>query len=511
MFNSDDFSGGNISKKEDEFLDHLPIHPWDGRRRIFSETLDSPDALLALGFYELEEWGVWSRTENPKLILPFLVHGEVFIEIESVGFGPNIGQSVHISIGGDTSTINLSPHLHSSSHLLQVATPSRTIEFSNIIPSRLNEVDDPRTMAIGVSKISIAAPGLSNAVWDGTPTFIDLANPTHDELDFVGFHSREPWGIWSEIDPCHVLLPFSVHGDCEIQFFAQGFGKNNGTNITVALGESSAQFVLEQEPKQFIFRFKTKEPTHLLRITGLTPESTDSHYGARKMGIGIHRLQVTLPPDGALVAAKTKKRQAIVSALAPKQRTQNTPREAKTPAIETRGFTTVAVFNETSNSNQWRDVVSAFLWTFRDQSQATLVIQNSNVSVASFFSELMFLFFRVGEFKCRIIAIHTHDTYRDAPSLLAVANTYVHVDSSITLNNVAPHTDKHSTQFIISSPDNLQLDADNIVCITPLRQPIKTPGHLHRVERELENVLDWVRLCEQMKLAHTQWLESSND
>ncbi|MSV59134.1 MAG: hypothetical protein F2891_00890, partial [Actinobacteria bacterium] len=84
MFNSDDFSGGNISKKEDEFLDRLPTHPWDGRRQIFSETLDSPNALLALGFYELEEWGVWSRTENPKLVLPFLLHGEVFIEIESV-------------------------------------------------------------------------------------------------------------------------------------------------------------------------------------------------------------------------------------------------------------------------------------------------------------------------------------------------------------------------------------------------------------------------------------------
>jgi hypothetical protein len=169
------------------------------------------------------------------------------------------------------------------------------------------------------------------------------------------------------------------------------------------------------------------------------------------------------------------------------------------------------VFNEASNSNQWRDVVSAFLWTFRENSEATLVIQNSNVSGASFFSELMFLFFRVGDIKCRVIAIHTHDTYRYAPSLLAAADMYVHVDSSITLNNVAPHTDKHSTQFIISSPDDLQLDADNIVRITPLRQPIKTPGHLHRVERELENVLDWVRLCEQMKQAHTQWLESSND
>jgi hypothetical protein len=307
-----------------------------------------------------------------------------------------------------------------------------------------------------------------------------------------------------------VILPFSVHGDCEIQFFAQGFGENIGTSLTVFLGQSSAQFVLEQEPKQFIFRFKTEEPTHLLRISGFTSNSTRSRPGTRSMGIGIHRLQVTLPPDGALVAARIKKRQAIISVLAPRQRTQNTPRVVKTPSIETTGFTTVAVFNETSNCNQWRDVVSAFLWTFRENPEATLVIQNSNVSGASFFSELMFLFFRVGEIKCRVIAIHTHDTYRDAPSLLAVADTYVHVDSSITLNNVAPHTDKHSTQFIISSPDALQLEADNIARITPLRQPVKTPGHLHRVERELENVLDWVRLCDEMKHAYAQWQERAN-
>jgi hypothetical protein len=511
VFNSDDFNGGNLSKKEQEFFSRLPTQENDGRWSRFDESLDSPNALIALGFYELEEWGVWSRTENPKLVLPFLVHGEVFIEIETVGFGPNIGREIHISIGGATSSITLAQQPHTSIHFFNVASPSRTIEFSNIIPSRLDEVDDPRTMAIGISKISIAAPSLSNATWDGTPTFIDLADPTHNQLDFVGFHSREPWGIWSESDPCHVILPFSVCGDCEIQFFAQGFGENIGTSLTVFLGQSSAQFVLEQEPKQFIFRFKTEEPTHLLRISGLTSNSTRSRPGTRSMGIGIHRLQVTLPPDGALVAARIKKRQAIISVLAPKQRTQNTPRVAKSPSIETTGFTTVAVFNETSNSNQWRDVVSAFLWTFRENPEATLVIQNSNVSGASFFSELMFLFFRVGEIKCRVIAVHTHDTYRDAPSLLAAADLYVHVDSSITLNNVAPHTDKRSTQFIISSPDDLQLESDNIARITPLRQPVKTPGHLHRVERELENVLDWVRLCDEMKHAYAQWQENFHD
>jgi hypothetical protein len=511
VLDSNDFSGGNLSKKEQEFFDRLPTKPWDGRRCTFTEALDSPNALLALGFYELEEWGVWSRTENPKLVLPFLVHGEVFIEIETVGFGPNIGQEVHMSIGGTNASITLSPHLHTSSHLLHVTEPSRTIEFSNIIPSRLDEVDDPRTMAIGISKISIAAPSLSNATWDGTPTFIDLANPTHNQLDFVGFHSREPWGIWSEIDPCHIILPFSVHGDCEIQFFAQGFGKNIGATITITLGESSAQFELEQEPKQFIFRLKTNHPTHLLHISGLTPDTAETRPGARRMGIGIHRLQVTFPPEGALVPVDTKKRKTIMSALSPKQRQQKALHEHESFAMGITGFTTIAIFNESSNSNQWRDVVSAFLWSFRENPSATLIIQNSNTSIASFFSELMFLFFRVGDIKCRVIAIHTLDPYRDTPMLLNFADLYVHVDSSVTLTNVTPHTNIDSTRFIISSTDNLQLDAENIARITPLRQPIKTPGHLHRVERELENVLDWVRLCDEMKRAYTQWQENHHD
>ena len=69
----------------------------------------------------------------------------------------------------------------------------------------------------------------------------------------------------------------------------------------------------------------------------------------------------------------------------------------------------------------------------------------------------------------------------------------------------------HTTRFIISSTDSLKLDAENIARITPLRQPIKTPGHLHRVERELEYVLDWVRLADELKRSYTQWQENHDD
>jgi hypothetical protein len=187
------------------------------------------------------------------------------------------------------------------------------------------------------------------------------------------------------------------------------------------------------------------------------------------------------------------------------------PRQQIAPFFETPGFTTVAIFNETSNSNQWKDVVLAFLWMLREQPEATLIIQNSNVSGASFFSELMTIFERVGGIKCRVIAIHTHDTYRDVPLLLDVADVYVHVDSSIALSNVLPQNSTHTTQFIISSPDDLQLEANNIVRFMPHRQPVRTPGYVHRVERELEYVLDWVRLYEEMQRAFKRWKEHFND
>ena len=502
---SDDFIAGNILQKEQEFFNRLPSQQWNGQKCTFSETLGSPDALIALGFYELEEWGVWSRTDNPKLVLPFLVEGEVVIEIETVGFGPNLGRDVKMAIGDASTNITLSPHPQKSSHLFRITQPSRIIEFKDLIPARLDERDDPRTMALGVSKISIAAPTLSDLGWDGEPIFIDLAEKDDTQLDFLGFHSREPWGIWSEGNSCHVILPFSIHGDCEIQFFAQGFGRNIGAPISLSFGDTSATFVLEQEPKQFIFRFTTKRDAQILCISGLTPDTFDDQPGARTMGIGIHRLQITLPPGGELVPAQSEKQKTFASVRAPKRWRRLRAETEDILPLDVAGFTCVAIFDESSNSNQWRDVVSAFLWTFRDQHDATLIIQNSNASLASFFSELMFLFFRVGEMKCHVIAIHTPFPHREALVLLRAADLYIHIDSSIDLEIVLSQTNRDKTRFIISSPENIHVGEENLVLIKPHRRPIKTAGYLHRVERELEYALDWVRLSEEMKHSYTRW------
>ena len=101
--------------------------------------------------------------------------------------------------------------------------------------------------------------------------------------------------------------------------------------------------------------------------------------------------------------------------------------------------------------------------------------------------------------------------HRDVAQLLDVADVYVHVDSSIDLSNVIPQINMQAKQLIISSPDDLQLEATNVVHFTPHRQPVRTPGYVHRVERELEYVLDWVRLYEEMQRAYKRWQEHSND
>ena len=127
MFNSDDFIGGNISRREQEFFDRLPTQQSDGGWCTYVEAQDSPSALIAPGFYELEKWGVWSRTNNPKLVLPFHVEGEVFVKIDTLGIGPNVGREIRMSIGGVDAKITLSLQLIFSISLHRVAPSNSAI------------------------------------------------------------------------------------------------------------------------------------------------------------------------------------------------------------------------------------------------------------------------------------------------------------------------------------------------------------------------------------------------
>ena len=140
----------------DHFINGLPFEKWNSDDvYTFTETLSSDGPLLALGFYELEEWGVWSRTETPILVLPFFVSGVIELKITAMGYGLNINREITISIGDSSSKVMLSPNLCETTIFLDIPSPARKVEFGNILARTIDGINDPRTMGIGISQFSI--------------------------------------------------------------------------------------------------------------------------------------------------------------------------------------------------------------------------------------------------------------------------------------------------------------------------------------------------------------------
>lgn len=485
------------------FIDGLPIEDWDGQQvRTFTETLSSNDPLLALGFYKLEEWGVWSRTDSPILVLPFFVSGEIELTITAMGHGLNIDREISIAIGHASAKILLSPNLRETKIILNVTSPSRKVEFGNILALTIDGMNDPRTMGIGISQLSIRGLSWKKIAWDGAPTFIDLANDKEHDLRFIGFCDQEPWGIWSRQQESYVVLPSSVHGACEIQIFAQTFGRNKGREICLTLGDSRVRFIAEEEPKQYIFRFNPTQSSNLLIINGLAPESTSTD--PRTLGIGIHRLQMTRPADAEPVSMNQPKTPQIKKRLKNKRKP-----DLETYSLTKRDAVYSALFSEESENYEWREVVSAFVWSFRDNKNAVLIVNDSSASAASFFSDLMFLFYRIGEMKCRIIAIHSHDMQSDVDAIISTSHVYIHTDASIAPEKGLNKIHNSNKISIVSSSEHEKLVENTTVLIKPNRRPKRVRGSLYGFEKELEYVLDWNQLVDAIQTAHGLLEESA--
>ena len=410
-----------------------------------------------------------------------------------MGYGRNIDREVTVSIGNATSNILLTPNLSEITILLEITSPSRIVEFSNIMGLTLDDHNDPRTMGIGISDLTIRSISQKKERWDGTPIFVDLAKDEKIELQFEGFNELEKWGIWSKTPECCILLPYSILGVCEIQFFAQSTSRNNGQEICITFGDSKARFFVEEEPQQYIFQFNTNQETNLLTITGLTPESTPPDQ--RALGIGIHRLQVTIPSSSELAPVKQPQ-------LSNRKTKFHKKPKPDTYVLERKDRVYSAIFAEWSVNKEWAEVVSAFVWNFQDDKNAVLIMKNSSTSAALFFSELMYLFHRIGEMKCRVIAIHSHDTHSDVNEIISASDVYLHTETSIPFESGLENAMSIGKISIVTTTNHEEKFKQATIHIEPNRQPKRRKGTDRGIEKDLEHVLDWDRLTKALQTAH---------
>jgi len=93
------------------------------------------------------------------------------------------------------------------------------------------------------------------------------------------------------------------------------------------------------------------------------------------------------------------------------------------------GVVYTSVFGPTDGRKNWSDMVSAFVWAFREVEDATLVLKMTQRDKSSYEAVLTRLLAELSPFKCRVIALHAFldDTAYEA---LIEASTY-YVNSSV--------------------------------------------------------------------------------
>ncbi len=140
--------------EKDDNLAFLPS--WNGNKIELVFTDEHVDSELLGGFFQAESWGTWSRLANPWIFLECLVHGDFNLSLTLRGFGPSIGKTLTIDIGG------VKRHL-----VLQEASTTYTLRFEDVPPSHLIQISgidttphgftqDPRTMAVGIESLTFS-------------------------------------------------------------------------------------------------------------------------------------------------------------------------------------------------------------------------------------------------------------------------------------------------------------------------------------------------------------------
>ncbi|MBP9713689.1 MAG: hypothetical protein KBD60_08360 [Sterolibacterium sp.] len=152
----------------DTFTSHLPaeylrLPEWRGDPTELSFKAGSNESGLVGGFYEPEPWGIWSRIGAPWVMLPFHTRGRCRLAVEVTAYGPNVGRTIEIELGGQVRPLPLSGDFAWHEYVFDFTNDTRLIRFSGLDTTGIPNARDPRGMGIGLRSIRIER-------LDATPT-----------------------------------------------------------------------------------------------------------------------------------------------------------------------------------------------------------------------------------------------------------------------------------------------------------------------------------------------------
>lgn len=462
---------------------------WGGEPIFFDLRLDAESAAFGLGFYEPEEFGSWSRIDSPWIVLPVKVQGVITARLTVRGYGASIGREVTVRIGSCERSFELPGPPTVVVLLFDVDEPTQEIHFSGLVAESMEDADDPRTLALGLTSVELRRLSGGLDVWEGLSAELSLVAEEGRRLWGEGFYYLEEWGAWSQASSVSLILPFSVRGALDIELDLIGHGATVGRTLEVVLGDSTGEFVLPPGEGTIRLSLAPRESTGILTINGLVAQPTPGQEDQRTLALGMRGVRLSRS-----TAVEGRRRQRYRRPKPSKKATASRRRLGET-SVSGMVFT-MFLEPEDRRVTDWRTVMSAFCWAFKEQPRATLLILVPNQGVASIFAEYMHMLYRVGGMECRVVL-----SIDDGAGRLS-AKTLNNCDFGIILRRGERQDELLSRYLSAGVPVVASVDpgfADRfggaVVAARPLRVPVRRIGSLTRMSTEMREEVDWDRIA----------------
>jgi glycosyltransferase involved in cell wall biosynthesis len=449
---------------------------WSGEPLLLSFARDDSGQTL-VGFNDAENWGVWSKSGHPWILLDHTIEGEVELEITVCGYGHNVGEPLGLELGNCKACLLLSESLTTHVLTLTVDTPSNFLAFQGV-GKRAVDMADPRDIGFGLASLSVRRP-LPNAAAP-PPVLLDFST---DGMSLQGFHGPEEMGRWTAASSCTVQMPRGVTGDIDVVIETFNVLNNEGRGIVLSVGGVSRKITLSAEQSIYEISLSGVAPTDFFRLENLGVGDSGNEKDPRKLGLGIARMSLNARPGSRNAKAKGRSKTSL-SFFGKRQRSA------------TNGVLYTAILNPNDARKNWEDIVTAFVYAFRDKPHVTLLIKITNHDLTMFFRDIFTFFMELHPFECRLVFVHGYLDWQEYEQL--IAETHFIVNASRGEGQCLPLMEFMSSGVPAIAPLNTAMldyvDESNAFVVASSPELTYWPQDPRQVFRTLWQRINWQTL-----------------
>jgi glycosyltransferase involved in cell wall biosynthesis len=255
--------------------------------------------------------------------------------------------------------------------------------------------------------------------WDGVPIELgfDVTGAVNNGYrNLVGFHDPEEWGAWARSARPWISLPALVAGDVELDIELIAYADNVARDVSITLGDQTRTVRLEPQLGRYSLSFSDVKPGASLKFSNIEVGYTSGAELVRALSIGVARLRLARPDTGEDAGLAVPDTGAMES---------DPDQSAAARVLEFDGVVYTSIFNPEDGRKNWDDIVTAFCWAFRDQSDKTLILKFNCRTMSSTWGRLFLLFSRLSPFKCRIVVVHGFLSQLEMDALIDVSDYIV--------------------------------------------------------------------------------------